>query len=153
MSISEERAVAYVRICRDHLPELNAMEQASYPDPWTEGMFQQEITGESSHFYIALRDGEMLGYAGFWLLLDEAHITKITVDRAHRGLGHGQAFLEFLMTRARALGAETIRLEVRQSNAVARQLYSRNGFDEVGVRKGYYARSAEDAIVMVKNLV
>jgi len=152
MSVSEEHAVAYVRICRDHLPALVAMEEASYPDPWNLGMFTQEITGQSSHFYVALRDGEMVGYAGFWLLLDEAHITKITVAGNERRRGHGQALLEFLMDRARALDAKTVRLEVRASNAAARGLYQRNGFQEVGVRKGYYARAGEDAVVMVKNL-
>ncbi len=152
MSISEERAVDYVRLCRDHLDALLELEQASYPDPWTMGMFQQEITGQSSHFFMALRGEAILGYGGFWMLMDEAHITKITVAQPWRGAGHGQAILEFLIARSIEYGAKTMRLEVRASNAVARSLYARNDFHEVGVRKGYYARSGEDAVVMVKYL-
>jgi ribosomal-protein-alanine N-acetyltransferase len=152
MSISEDRAVAYVRLCSDHVDTVLAMEQESYPDPWTQGMFCQEIVGSASSFYVVLRDGEIVGYGGFWLLLDEAHITKITVRPDLRGQGHGQELLDFLMGRAREQGAVSMRLEVRYSNHAAQGLYRANGFYEVGIRKGYYARSGEDAIVMVKSL-
>lgn len=152
MSISEDRAVAYVRLCSDHLNAVFAMEQASYPDPWTQGMFCQEIVGSASHFFVVLRGEEVLGYGGFWLLLDEAHITKITVKESLRGQGYGQDLLDFLIGQARALGATSMRLEVRYSNHAAQRLYHNNGFYEVGIRKGYYARSGEDALVMVKSL-
>ncbi len=152
MSISEDRAVAYVRLCSDHVKDVLAMEQASYPDPWNEGMFTQEIIGSASHFFVVVRDGEVLGYGGFWLLLDEAHITKITIAEHLRGQGYGKELLDFLVGQSRLHGALSMRLEVRYSNTAAQVLYRNNGFNEVGIRKGYYARSGEDAIVMVKSL-
>lgn len=152
MSISEDRAVGYVRLCRDHVDRILAIEQEAYRDPWTPGMFSQEISGSASHFYVVQREDTIIGYGGFWMLLDEAHITKITVATPFRGQGFGSDLLDFLIGRARVLGATAIRLEVRTTNLAAQQLYERAGFQEVGIRKGYYARSGEDALVMVKYL-
>jgi ribosomal-protein-alanine N-acetyltransferase len=152
MSISEDRAVGYVRLCRDHIERLLVLEQESYRDPWTPGMFFQELTTGSSHFFVVQRDEEIIGYGGFWMLLDEAHITKITIAEPFRKQGLGSELLDFLIGRARVLGAKAVRLEVRTSNEAARRLYYGHGFEDVGVRKGYYARSGEDALVMVKYL-
>jgi len=153
MSVSEEHALEYQRLSRDHLDAILRLERASYPDPWTPGMFGQEIVGPNSHFFVAYRAGEIVGYAGFWLLLDEAHITKITVAEQHRRRGLGTVLMEFLSQRAIALGARTMRLEVRASNTAAQRLYHSLSFAEAGVRKNYYARVGEDALVMVRNLV
>jgi len=152
MSVSEERAVSFQRICRDHTEALLAIEQEAYPDPWTPGMFGQEIIGPNSHFYVAERAGEIIGYAGFWLLLDEAHVTKVTVAEAYRGQGLGVVLMDYITERAIALGAKTMRLEVRASNAPAQRLYSGLNFAQAGVRKNYYARAGEDAVVMVRDL-
>ncbi|MBI1319722.1 MAG: ribosomal-protein-alanine N-acetyltransferase [Candidatus Hydrogenedens sp.] len=152
MSVSEDRAISFQRICRDHTPVLLEIEQEAYPDPWTPGMFGQEIVGPNSHFYVAERAGEIIGYAGFWLLLQEAHVTKVTVARPYRGQGLGITLMEYITGRAVELGANTMRLEVRASNTTAQRLYRSLNFVEAGVRKNYYARAGEDALVMVRDL-
>lgn len=152
MSVSEERALHYRRLDDEDIAPLVAADQEAYPDPWTHGMFGQEIQNGASHFYVARLGGEIAAYGGFWLVLDEAHITKITVLPQLRGQGFGRELLEWLLRRAESLGANVARLEVRESNAAARALYGAAGFREIGIRKGYYTQNNESAIVMSRPL-
>lgn len=143
----------YTRLQKEHLPEILALEHASYPDPWTQGMFHQEMRNGPSHFYLAFHEDELVAYGGFWMILDEVHITKITVAEPRRGQGLGRIFMTFLEERGIEAGGTTIRLEVRESNTPARSLYRSMGFEELGLRKNYYAASGEHAVVMVKHLI
>lgn len=152
MSISERAAVRFTRLEHGHLDALQAMELEAYPDPWTRGMFIQEIAKPAAYFCVAYVDDVIVGYAGFWLLIDEIHITKITVAEPWRGQGLGRVLLDHIMAVGHGRGGRTVRLEVREKNPVARSLYTTAGFEEIGIRKGYYTRTNEDAIVMVKHL-
>lgn len=140
----------FVPISKGHIPELLGVEQEAYPDPWTQGMFLQEVRNGTSHFFLAFRGETLIAYGGFWLILDEIHITKLTVARPYRGAGLGSVVLQYLEARGRAAGGTVMRLEVRESNRVARHLYQQAGFEELGRRKGYYSATGEDAVVMVK---
>ncbi len=142
----------FERLRAEHFRTLYQIEQESYPDPWSHGMFLQEITNRSSFFYVTYRGEELVGYGGFWLVVDEAHITKVTVTPAFRRQGLGRRIMDFLLRQGKAMGATYARLEVREHNPAARNLYDDMGFQIVGERKGYYARSNETAIVMVKTL-
>ena len=152
MTIHEAIALDFKRIQSVHIPALVPIEAEAYPDPWSEGMFQQECTNHNSYFYVAHHGEQLVGYGGFWLLMDEAHITKITVDKPFRRQGMGLQIMHHLIAEAEAAGAKTMRLEVRQSNSAAQALYEELEFRVVGVRKGYYARCCEDAVVMVRQL-
>lgn len=152
MSVSEQRALQYRRISEADIPDLLMADQEAYPDPWTQGMFRQEVQSSVSEFFVARRDGEIVAYGGFWLALDEAHITKITVLPQHRGQGVGRELLEWLMARAEGMGANIARLEVREGNTAARALYTAAGFHPIGIRKGYYASNNESAVVMSRRL-
>lgn len=152
MSISEQAALRFERITREHIPKLLPIEHEAYPDPWTQGMFRQEIESRSSHFYVLHLGDTVVGYGGFWLVLDEAHVTKVTVAEAYRGLGYGRRLMEHLLERSAWLGGASIRLEVREQNEAALQLYSSLGFARIGLRKGYYAKTNENAVVMFRNL-
>lgn len=143
----------FVRLQKEFLPAVLVLEHESYPDPWTQGMFHQEMRNGPSHFYLAFHEGVLVAYGGFWMILDEVHITKVTVAAPFRGQGLGRVFMTFLEDRGLDAGGKVIRLEVRESNAPARGLYRNMGFEEIGVRKNYYAVSAENAIVMVKHLL
>ena len=99
----------------------------------------------------ATRDAEpgaILGFAGMWLMFDEAHITTIGVRRALRGRGLGEVMLVHLIEQAQEMGAKRLTLEVRVSNAVAQSLYKKYSFKEEGVRKRYYSDDGEDALIM-----
>jgi len=152
MSISEEHAVAFRRLCEEDIADLLPIEHEAYPDPWTQGMFRQELTNQTSHFHVARLGTDIVGYCGFWLALDEMHITKVTVAESYRRRGFGHTLLSWLLHHAEGLGANVARLEVRESNEAAQRLYASLGFVEIGRRKGYYTANNETAIVMSRTL-
>ena len=97
--------------------------------------------------------GRVVGAAGFWLMVDEAHITTIAVRGSHRRLGLGELLLAYIIDRASELNARVVTLEVRVSNTVAQKLYDKYGFLKAGVRKGYYTDNGEDALVMTTDRI
>jgi [ribosomal protein S18]-alanine N-acetyltransferase len=90
----------------------------------------------------------IVGYAGLWLMTDEAHITTIAVDPDFQGNGLGELLLVALIDRAKQIGARWLTLEVRVTNEVAQRLYEKYTFKEMGVRRRYYSDNGEDALVM-----
>lgn len=128
---------------------LVEIERASHPEPWSRGLFADELNPQSaSGFYIMMLENEIAGYGGIWCVLDEAHITNVTVRPDLRGRGLGRVLLEYLLQKASARGAESVLLEVREGNEPAIGLYRRAGFETIGRRKNYYQSINADAFVM-----
>ena len=152
MSVSQQIALRFVDLEAAHLPEIMSIEREAYPEPWTTQMFYQEIQSELSCFHVVFWGDALVGYVGFWHVGDEAHITSVTVRREYRRLGIGRLLLTHILEEAARLGLVVATLEVRESNYYARNLYRSIGFETVGRRKGYYARTKEDAIIMAKEL-
>ncbi|MCL4439330.1 MAG: ribosomal protein S18-alanine N-acetyltransferase [Firmicutes bacterium] len=137
----------------DHIDQVIEIETLSFPIPWTRRAFFFELTENDFAFYIvAVINGRVVGYAGMWLVLDEAHITNVAMHPDYRGNGNGRALLTELLTRAAVLGAVRISLEVRVSNRAARDLYRSVGFIDMGTRRKYYSDNDEDAIIMCLNM-
>lgn len=90
----------------------------------------------------------LVGMAGIWMMVDEAHIVTIAVRQSHKRTGMGEYMLITLVDLARSLGAKVITLEVRVSNTVAQSLYTKYGFSTAGMRKKYYSDNGEDAFIM-----
>ena len=90
----------------------------------------------------------IIGFAGMWILLDEAHVTTIGVAPEYRGRGLGELLLLDLFQEAMRRGAEWVTLEVRVSNDSAQSLYSKYGFTRQGIRRRYYSDNGEDAYIM-----
>jgi len=90
----------------------------------------------------------VIGFAGFWIMADEAHITNIAARKIHQRQGIGELLLIALMDLAMKLNARAITLEVRASNIAAQSLYSKYGFIQVGLRRGYYTDDREDGVLM-----
>lgn len=152
MTISKDISLRLEPLELHHIPQLLAIEHEAYPDPWTQGMFQQEITNRISHFFVAYVENVLAAYAGFWLVAGEIHITKFTVAEPFRGRGYGRLLMEYLVDMGLNRGGTIVRLEVRESNTPARRLYESLGFQVSGIRKDYYSRSREAAVVMVKEI-
>jgi ribosomal-protein-alanine N-acetyltransferase len=110
--------------------------------PWLKpGYSRNEVLPSRTQQYI-------IGFSGIWIMTDEAHITNVAVSEAYRGRGIGELLLIATIDLARELKATTMTLEVRVSNTVAQNLYSKYGFKQLGLRKGYYLDNREDAIIM-----
>ena len=129
---------------------VHAIETATFPKPWKREDFVKEMTqNPCARYLVAEREGKIVGFAGAWIVLDEAHITNIAVSADVRGQGIGRALTASLLQYAANLGVEYVTLEVRKSNTVAQKLYASLGFEFVGVRKRYYEDNGEDALLLV----
>jgi len=137
----------------EYLDGVLAIEKVSFPTPWTRNSFLNEIyNNDFAYYYVARAGQKVIGYAGLWIILDEAHVTNVAAHPDYRGRRLGEVLLKVLMREAVYLGADRMTLEVRVSNRSARRLYERLGFVSAGVRKGYYNDNKEDAIIMWKHL-
>lgn len=136
----------------DDLDRILEIEVLSYKTPWSRRAFTSEITENSyAHYFVSRHEGEIVGYVGMWVILDESHITNIAVDPAYRRQRVGKRMLEAMFDKAKEYGATRMTLEVRASNIGAQDLYRKLGFADRGLRKSYYADTNEDAIIMWKD--
>ena len=127
---------------------VHAIENATFARPWKRDDFVKEMTKNAcARYLVAEVDSRIVGFAGAWIVLDEAHVTNIAVAADCRGRGIGRKLTEALMQYAANLGVVYATLEVRRSNAVAQSLYKSLGFEYVGVRKRYYEDNGEDAFL------
>lgn len=142
------------RMERADLDGVMRIEAVSFPTPWSRRLFEEEIGRPFSDSLVAVReaDGAVAGYAVCWSVAGEAHLLNIAVHPEARGQGVGRLLLTECMRRAAATGAKRIYLEVRPANRSALHLYRRAGFRLVGVRKGYYTDTGEDALVLAREI-
>jgi [ribosomal protein S18]-alanine N-acetyltransferase len=134
---------------RRHLRGVVRIESQVYPRPWSHSLFVSELALRSSRSYVVAKVGrEVVGYAGLMLSLTDGHVTTIAVDPTWHRREIGTRLLLTLAYEAIDRGALAMTLEVRLSNRGAQEMYKRFGFNAVGVRKGYYADTGEDALVM-----
>ena len=137
------------------LPEVMDIERLSFSNPWHETTFQGEIQNAPISFPVVAErtsDGRIMGYIICWKIKDDVQINNIAVHPDFRGRGLGEALLKHVLSRVRDEGAVFVSLEVRVTNAAARRLYERLGFEVFGIRKDYYSGPTEDAVVMGRHL-
>jgi ribosomal-protein-alanine N-acetyltransferase len=134
----------------DQIDEVLAIEEASFSNPWTREMYLAELENPGVSFcYLAYdTEGRSIGFCSFWRVLDELHINNLAVFPDRRREGVASALLTFVLNEGARQGAKRATLEVRQSNDPARYLYERFGFTVAGIRRGYYTRPVEDALVL-----
>lgn len=155
------------------IPQVMAIERASFTSAWPQTAYEQELENRLARYLVAVRlgeaesgprgvrrrlgrllarrppePGEIVGFVGVWLMVDEAHIVTLAVRPEARRQGVGQLLVLGALELASALGMARVTLEVRASNEAARALYERCGFRRVGLRPRYYTDNQEDAIVM-----
>ena len=149
---AEELAVTIGPMRRRHLRAVVRIEQQVYPRPWSLGLFVSELGYRGSRVYCVARVGAtVVGYGGLMLVPDDGHVTTLAVDPAWHRHKLGTRLLHTLATAAVERGAKNLTLEVRAGNHAAQALYQAFGFAPAGIRKGYYAETNEDAIVMWAN--
>lgn len=138
----------------DDIPDVMKIEKDSFPSPWTyEAYYNEVMLNQFAHYIVLEINNEIIGYCGLWVIIDESHITNIAIDPQFRGQKLGEALLRQVMFVALQKGAKTMSLEVRVSNQIAQNLYRKLGFQNGGIRKGYYTDNHEDALVMWVKLV
>ena len=139
------------KMSREHLSEVASIEERSFSLPWSLESFELMLTEQASAL-VALEDGRVLGYVGMMCVLDEGQIINVAVHPEARRRGVGRRLMEAAQTYAKERGIVFLSLEVRESNIAARSLYSSLGWEEQGIRKGFYSHPVENACVMTKSI-
>ena len=130
------------------LDQVMQIEEKLFSVPWTREGFLTYLLKPGAVFLVVEEKGEILGYCGVILVLDEGDITNVAVRPDRQNEGIGGFLLASLIRLTEETGVSTLHLEVRKSNASAIRLYKRYGFTEDGFRKNYYTDPAEDALLM-----
>jgi ribosomal-protein-alanine N-acetyltransferase len=140
---------------REDLPAVLEIERRSFGQPWSRAFFEKELSTPFARLVAAVDEGALrpclAGYTCRWRVTDEVHLLNVAVHPEYRGTGIGRRLVEAVLDEARASSARVVFLEVRAGNVVARRLYRRLGFRDIGVRRGYYG-PGQDAIVMELDL-
>lgn len=138
------------------VPQVEAIEKEAYRDRWSDFAYLSELKDNKLAYYVVLApkedESKVAAYGGFWAILDEGHITKVTVSREYRGKKLSKQLLLGMLKLAKLKGAVRVTLEVRVSNKAAIGLYHKMGFTDSGVRPHYYTDNNEDAYIMWREL-
>jgi ribosomal-protein-alanine N-acetyltransferase len=134
----------------EQIDDVLVIEEASFTNPWTRAMYlaEMENRGVSYCFRALDANGRVVGFCSFWHVLDELHINNLAVKPESRRSGVATALLNHVLHEGARMGAQRATLEVRRSNDPARLLYERFGFSVAGVRRAYYTKPIEDALVL-----
>lgn len=132
----------------DDVEFVAELDKICFPTPWSKSAYITETHNPAGFYIVAREDDKIVGFAGEWLVMDEAHITTIGVDPQYRRRKIGEHMLICLLDEAIKRGARRVSLEVRRYNNAAQTLYKKYMFEYAAIRKGYYSNNNEDAIVM-----
>ncbi len=134
---------------KDDVDEIVKLEQECFAVPWSRESLEYDITSNPmSAYFVAVIDGQVAGYVGFWLILDECHINNVAVSPLFRKQHIGSRIIKTMIDSCKEAGVDRFTLEVRKSNIPAIGLYEKYDFKACGERKGYYEDNGEDAIIM-----
>ena len=142
--------VDIVKMEEAHIPSIMEIESVSFGKyHWSENSFRTEVNNKLAHYFVVLDETKKLvGYFGFWNIMEEGHITTFAVREEYRGQKIAEQMMQFLMNSALELEVKWFTLEVRTSNLPAINLYKKYGFETIGVREKYYQDNNEDALIM-----
>ena len=132
----------------EHVTQVAALEKICFGAHWTPTNFYKELDNPRCHYFVTVNADRVLGYLGYWQILEEAHITSVGVQPAHRKKKLAQRMLCYMLEQCTREGVEWITLEVKASNIAAQKLYEKFGFAVMGRRKNYYQAEKEDALIM-----
>ena len=134
----------------EDLDKVMEIEEDLFVVPWTKEGYFTFLTRKDAMFLVVEEKGEILGYCGLLMVLDEGDVTNVAVKRDRQREGIGNFLMESMLRLAYEQGIRTVHLEVRAGNSVAVRLYERLGFVKDGIRKGYYTDPVEDAVLMTR---
>ena len=143
--------IEIIRMSREHLSAVAEIEQISFSDPWSVESLELML-GEQAMGLVAIEDERVLGYVGMMCVLDEGQIINVATHPDSRRRGVGRALMIAIEQSAKERGIVFLSLEVRESNAAARSLYSSLGWVECGIRKNFYSKPTENACIMTKSI-
>ena len=139
------------RMEKRDLEQVTAIEKDTFSMPWSKEDFLNSMNN-SSHVYVVACEGDVIyGYCGMWGVVGEGQINNVAVKKECREKGIGFQLVKFLLEEGYKQGLEAFTLEVRESNLSAIHVYEKAGFENVGIRKNFYDKPKENAVIMWKN--
>ncbi len=144
--------IQIVPMNESHIEQICAIERQCFSLPWSAQSFYSELSNKLSYWLVAEDQGAVAGYIGSQTVMDESDVMNVAVSEDFRRQGIGRMLVEQLIADLSKKGISSLTLEVRLSNDPAIKLYEQFGFEKVGVRKGYYSRPKEDALIYRKEL-
>lgn len=133
---------------REDIEEIVTLEELCFATPWSRESLEHDMfNNRMSTYLVAELESRVVGYMGFWTIVDEAHVNNVAVSPEYRRLHIGSAIIDTFIRMTSEAGIESQTLEVRAGNGPAIGLYRKFGFEEAGIRPGYY-ENGEDAIIM-----
>ena len=136
-----------------HIDAIKEIEKQCFSLPWSRQALISQLPDDMHMFIVAENEqGNAIGYVGMMYVLDEGYISNVAVSPEYRRLGIADALIRELVSKSEEKLLSFVTLEVRESNTPAIELYSKNGFTEVGLRKNYYEKPVENAILMTRFL-
>lgn len=135
------------KLSKKHLDDVWEIEKICFSSPWSREDLEKQINIETSHFLVAVEDGRAVGYMGLQIFSEEGYVTNVAVLPQYRQRGIAAMLINEQMKNQ----MDFITLEVRQSNTPAINLYTKMGFENVGIRPNFYSNPTENAIIMTRN--
>lgn len=139
-----------VELCREDLDQVSKIEAECFSMPWSRKSLEEVLDNPRAFYVTAREEGNIIGYCGAYVVLDEADINQVAVVQSYRGQGVGRKMMHALLERLKQTGVKAVTLEVRAGNQPAIALYEALGFQTEGIRKNFYEKPVEDALIMWK---
>ncbi len=138
-------------MAQEDLSQVSEIESQIFSLPWSEKAFEESLKNTNTLYIVAKEKEEVLGYIGMYISFQEGNITNVAVNPNYRRKKIGQNLIREILERAKQIGVTDVILEVRETNAAAICLYEKMGFEEAGIRKNFYEKPLENAIIMWKH--
>lgn len=132
------------------IAQVETIEKGIFSMPWSEKSFSDACNTPENIYLVGIVDGEVAGYCGLWTVFGEGNITNMAVSSQYRRQGIAEALMQEMERRGQQKEVTIFFLEVRESNKAARALYQKMGYEQIGVRRHFYEKPPEDAIIMSK---
>lgn len=121
--------------------------QTDFDEFWTPSILKEELENKNSSYFVLRKDETIVGFGGFWVSVDDVHLTNIVIKKGYRSAGLGSYLLEHIINEAKTTGKQSLTLEVNEENEPAKKLYLKYGFKILGIRKKYY-NNKDNAVIM-----
>ncbi len=138
---------------KDHVDGMFVIEQQSFVTPWSHKSIYDDVVNNSlAKYLVVLDDKKVVGYLGYWMIIDQAHITTLAIKKTYRRKNLALDLFSKMIELVKDEEVVAITLEVRENNTSAICLYEKLGFTREGIRKNYYKDTNENALIMWKTI-
>lgn len=150
-NLSMDNKFDYRLMTEQDIEQVAEIESRIFSIPWSEKAFMDSLKNENTVYIVACNAEEVVGYCGIYMSFEEGDISNVAVKKEYRRKNIAENMLSYLFSSIKQKGVTDVTLEVRETNVAAIKLYEKIGFEEVGIRKNFYEKPTENALIMWKH--